>query len=181
MNGIGFKTGIADRLEELRELYAEYATAFLGYECTLVDVKNSDRLFRLEQLVPCFHGVVRQQPESCSEAQQFFLDIALRMAFISLSRRLSGEPGTFLCETPENALDMSYVQNVATMFTKFAKERHSVVLTANIQEHGLYHHFLGEINPEQTRQRVLNLLDYGLLSKVHKAAVNGLRKHSPKT
>ncbi len=175
-----FKGGIADRLEELRKLYAEYATAFLGYECSLVDVPNNDRLFRLEQLVPRFHGVVRHQPESCSEAQQFFLDIALRMAFISLSRTLSGEPATFLCETPENALDMSYVKNVATMFTAFAKERHSVVLTANIQEQGLYHHLLSGIKREQIQQRVLNLLDYGRLSKVHEAAVNDLRKHSPK-
>jgi predicted RNA-binding Zn-ribbon protein involved in translation (DUF1610 family) len=174
----GFRQGVTDRLELLREMYIRYATAFLGHECTLAEVPSDDRLFSLNQFVPRFNGVVRHQPESCSEAQQFFLDIALRMAFISLGSRLAGAPGAFLCETPENALDMSYVDNVAKMFTDFADEKHSIVLTANIQENGLYQRFLTGSKAAQA-QRVLNLLEYGQLSDVQKRALKALRKHSP--
>lgn len=106
-----FRIAINDRTNALRRAYADYATSFLGLKCTLSDLATGDRLLSLGGFVPEFDGHRRDTPESCSEAQRFFLDIAFRMALIDSASTLAGYPAIFLCETPENALDISYIDN----------------------------------------------------------------------
>jgi hypothetical protein len=173
-----FRNSIAERIDLLRNLYVRYATAFLGHECTLSEVRKEDRLLSLNQFVPKFNNVVRETPESCSEAQQFFLDIAFRMAFIDLAGTLAGEAGSFFCETPENALDLSYIDNVARMFTDFATQKHALLLTANIQRDGIVQRLLKNIPARDQGKRVMNLLEIGKLSDVQKRALPDLERYS---
>jgi hypothetical protein len=163
-----FMRTAAERLSQVRSHYSAYATEFLGLDCTLAEVGGGDRMLGLMKFVPHFNGVERDSPESCSEAQRFFLDIAFRMALIDLATELTSHKATFLCETPENALDMSYVSNVVNMFLRFAKRGHNLLLTANIQLGGIAQQLLRAGRPSQRRGRFLNLLDIGQLSKVHK-------------
>lgn len=165
-----FYSSIANQTERLRMLYKTYATAFLGIECELVETKAHDRFLDLKLFIPSFNNTVRPKPTSCSEAQRFFLDIAFRMALVDLFQESSNRPGTFLCETPETALDLSYLSNVATMFKEFTKNHHAVLLSANIQRHGIAAELFRSVPKSEKPQRVLNLLAVGRLSDVQKKA-----------
>ena len=170
-----FRAQVADRTAQLGELYERYATSFLGLKCELTETEESDRLLSLTRFVPRFNGSARENPETCSEAQRFFLDIAFRMALIDLSSTFSGKSGTFVCETPETALDMSYVDNVVQMFRKFSQEGHALLLTANIQPNGIAGKLLASVPKRKRRDHILNLLDIGQLSDVHTRALPKLR------
>jgi hypothetical protein len=170
-----FRDRVADRTKQLGQLYADYATSFLGLKCELTETEEPDRLLSLTRFVPKFNDSAREYPETCSEAQRFFLDIAFRMALIDLSSTFSGEPATFICETPETALDMSYIDNVVRMFCKFSEEGHTLLLTANIQQNGIASKILSSVPKRTRRSHVLNLLDIGQLSEVHRNALPKLR------
>jgi hypothetical protein len=128
-------------------------------------------LLELKLFVPRFDDVIRHSAESCSEAQRFFLDIAFRMALIDTA---GGERGTatFFCETPETALDVSYIGNVVTMFSSFARKQHNILLTANVQTAGLAEKLLARIAKKERPGRIVNLLEVGRLSAVQQAARN---------
>jgi hypothetical protein len=176
-----FRSQVADRTAQLGDLYARYATSFLGLRCELTETEETDRLLNLTRFVPKFNGCARENPETCSEAQRFFLDIAFRMALIDLSSAFSDKPGTFLCETPETALDMSYVDNVVRMFDRFSEEGHSLLLTANIQPNGIAAKLLASVSKRNRPSHILNLLDIGQLSDVHVATLPKLRATVRKT
>jgi len=171
-----FRESASERSEKLRVLYMEYASAFLGLTCDLVEVKDGDRLLLLSRFVPQFNERLRDSPDTCSEAQRFFLDIAFRMALIDLASTLTDSNSSFVCETPENALDMSYVDNVVEMFSVFAKKKHSLLLTANIQPDGFASKLLKTHVPKRERpRRIVNLLDLGQLSDVHQDALDDMK------
>jgi hypothetical protein len=163
-----FRNKMDARMDKLRAAYAGYATAFLGLPCELDEV-GQNGLLELKLFVPRFDNAVRPQPESCSEAQRFFLDIAFRMALIDLACGERGT-GTFICETPETALDFSYVTNVVAMFSSFAKKRHNILLSANIQNSGIAEKLIARLAVKDRAKHVVNLLEVGRLSAVQQAA-----------
>jgi len=135
----------------------------------------------LSVFVPKFNGTARPNEESCSEAQRFFLDIAFRMALIDLASDLSDQRGGFICETPETALDMSYIDNVVAMFRRFAGRGHSLLLTANVQIEGIAQKLLASIPRGERRGHVLNLFEIGQPSDVHKGDMERLKRAIRKT
>ena len=165
-----FRRKMDVRMEMLRVSYTSYATAFLGLPCELDEIGQGGML-DLRLFVPRFADVVRQQADSCSEAQRFFLDIAFRMALIDTA---CGERGTatFFCETPETALDMSYVRNVVSMFSAFAKKQHNILLTANVQTAGIAEKLLERLVKSKRPSRIVNLINYGRLSSVQEKAID---------
>lgn len=171
-----FLRSVDARITALGRAYERHGTAFLGVICRLSQIADGDRLMGLTMFVPEFDGSARIRPESCSEAQRFFLDIALRLALIDMAMLLAGLPATFICETPENALDASYVDNVVRMFAGFATHRHTLIFTANLQHQGLAQKIMASVAVEQRSHRVLNLLEVGHLSDVHKKAIKMLQR-----
>lgn len=169
-----FRTIVDDRVSRLCRMYELYATDFLGIKCALAETESID-LISITQFIPKFGGIVRDSPQSCSESQRFFLDIAFRMALIDLACEKGKDAATFVCETPETALDISYVDNVVKMFSQFLDRGHSLLLTANIQRDGIAGKILNRVNKKQRTSHVLNLLDIGRLSDVHKRALPKLR------
>jgi hypothetical protein len=161
-----FRQAMATRTEQLRQLYTNYATAFLGLPCELVESASSDNFLNLVLFVPQFEDVTRNAEESCSEAQRFFLDIAFRMALIDLAAPMADERSSFLCETPETALDLSYIDNVGKMFEKFARQQHTLLLTANVQRQGVAERLLSTTAARLRSRRVVNLFETGRLSSV---------------
>jgi hypothetical protein len=91
------------------------------------------------------------------------------MALIDLA---CGDRGTatFICETPETALDFSYVNNVVRMFASFAKKRHNILLSANIQNSGIAEKLIARIAKRDRRKHIVNLLEVGRLSAVQQSA-----------
>jgi len=170
-----FLEAVKERLEHLRHTYEQYATEFMGITCRLVSTEEPDRLLGLTAFVPEFGGAIRPQPESCSEAQRFFLDIAFRMALIDVGSTLSGTSACFICETPENALDVSYIDNVVQMFRRFTGRRHTLLFSANLQDGGIAQKIMAAVPKSERRDRVVNLLDFGQLTEVHRNALTRLK------
>jgi hypothetical protein len=159
-----FGTKVDARMDKLRASYADFATDFLGLQCELEEVSQGG-LLDLKLFVPKFDDVLRETPESCSEAQRFFLDIAFRMALIDAA---GGDRGTatFICETPETALDITYVENVVEMFSSFAQRQHNMLLTANVQPLGIAEKLLIRSPKTERPARIVDLLQVGRLSTV---------------
>lgn len=169
-----FREAIDGRIEELRQTYSSYATEFLGIPCSLTETPTK-HLLSLSRFVPMFNGKARLTPESCSESQQFFLDIAFRLALIDQATVTNDNAATFLCETPENALDMSHLDNVVRMFNQFLDKGHSLFLTSNIQRDSIAKPLLHTIQKARRPAHVVNLLDFGRLGTVHLKALRKLR------
>jgi len=163
-----FNQKVNERIGRFRGVYAKHATAFLGLPCELVEIEEGGHL-DLSLFVPAFGGVTRQTERSCSEAQRFFLDIAFRLALIETAGTSKGT-ATFFCETPETALDLSYVTNVVEMFNNFTSGGNNVLLSANIQIGGIAEEILTGIPVDEREKHLLNLLDLGRLSEVQEQA-----------
>ena len=161
-----FHQNAGNRIQRLSELYQTYASAFLGKECNLEQVEADDRLLDLSLFVPKFDDKERNRSSECSEAQRFFLDIAFRMSIIHLASEQAGSAVSFICETPENALDMSYIDNVASMFQNFSKDGRSIILTANLQPGSVAKPILEGVSSRNKEKHYINLLEYGNLSEV---------------
>lgn len=168
-----YRQAVEDRVIVLRTLYARYATAFLGIPCELIEQDVSD-LFQFKRFIPVFDGKERPTPSSCSEAQRFFLDIAFRLALIDYASTVDAGRASFICETPENALDMTYVDNVVEMFARFSESNHRLLLTANIQRDSFAARLLRKYKDRD--KRVVNLLEIGRLSEVQKKGLPALKR-----
>lgn len=73
---------------------------------------------------------VRPEPETVSESQRFFIDIALRMA---ISEFMSETAATLIVDTPEGSLDIAYEARAGSMFSTFVKDGNSILMTANLR------------------------------------------------
>lgn len=73
---------------------------------------------------------LRAQPDTVSESQRFFIDIALRMA---LSEYMADGAATLLIDTPEGSLDIAYEARAGSMLSKFVAEGNRVLMTANLR------------------------------------------------
>lgn len=169
-----FRNAIDARLVQLGAAYQAYATQFLGLPCELSE-RPQGGMVNLSRFVPHFNDAPRDTPESCSEAQRFFLDIAFRMALIDLASTSASEKAMFVCETPETALDMSYIDNVVRMFGRFGDMGHALLFSANIQPNGIAEKLLRLVPADERVSHVLNLLDIGQLSNVHRDSLDALR------
>ena len=154
-----------DRNKKLSEIYEQLSSDFMGKKVTLEYERSTDRFVDIDYLIPKFDDEVRKNAEDCSEAQRFFLDIAFRMSLIILNQELIGESGTFICETPESALDISYVKNVVKMFCQFMV-KNSLILSNNLQRLGLAQELTSVWDGENTS--IFDLLEHGKLSEVQK-------------
>lgn len=161
-----FLNNFEERNSRLSVIYKNMATAFLGKEVTLEYEKSPDKFVDINYLIPVFDGEPRKSPEDCSEAQRFFLDIAFRMSLIVLNQELTRTSGTFICETPESALDVSYVNNVVKMFFEFLENENKLILSNNLQKLGLAHLLISEAKEKHKDYYVFDLLKYGRLSDV---------------
>ena len=169
-----FRRAVDSRIDTLGKSYRDYATHFLGIPCELSEQEAGD-IVTLSCFVPSFNSIPRPTEETCSEAQRFFLDIAFRMALIDLARLATEAPATFICETPETALDVSYVDNVVEMLRQFTGRGHGLLLSANIQPNGIAGKVLHLLPTASRPRHVLNLLDIGQLSEVHQRSIQTLQ------
>lgn len=170
-----YRSAMKERAEWIGDRYTYYSTSFLGIPCSLRE-SPMPRNEGLRTFVPEFEDIVRDSPDSCSEAQRFFLDIAFRMALIDYATKRAEGPAIFFCETPETALDLSYVDNVVTMFQRFTEAGHTLVLTTNAQLDSIAAKLLKKIPKRRRRNRLLNLIEVGRLSAVQRSALPRLRQ-----
>lgn len=158
-----FQDHFIQRSDRLSAIYRNLATSFLGKEVSLEYEDSLDKFVRIKYLIPRFDDEVRRNSEDCSEAQRFFLDIAFRLSLISLNHELTKSYGTFICETPESALDVSYIDNVIVMFLQFINNN-KLILSNNLQRLGLASRLVSKSKKDEIH--IFDLLNYGKLSDV---------------
>ena len=106
--------------------FARLAQRFLGIDLDIsLDLGDSLRL------IVAIDGKKRRGPDTLSESQRFFVDIALRMA---LAQQMSAEesPACLYIDTPEGSLDIAYEARAGMMFGEFATDGYQIIMTANI-------------------------------------------------
>ncbi|EHQ88996.1 ATP-binding protein [Desulfosporosinus youngiae] len=165
-----FITNFQTRYEQLHSIYSDLAYKFLGIPVELKFIKSKASFVNMNYLVPHFSNVDRDSSETCSEAQRFFLDIAFRMSLIALNKAISNIDSTFICETPENALDISYIDNVVKMFMTFMQKGGTMVLTNNLQYLGIAQTLIKEAKKQKIKIDIFDLLTYGKLSEIQSAS-----------
>ncbi|MDY9920869.1 MAG: AAA family ATPase [Synergistota bacterium] len=158
------------RYEQLGQIYADLASKFIGTDVTLIYTKSQAKFVNMNYLIPHFNGIDRDSPETCSEAQRFFLDIAFRMSILSFNKNISSADASFICETPENALDASYIDNVVKMFLAYMYRGGNLILTSNLQYQGITHPLVKETKEQNMKIEVFDLLKYGKLSDIQNAS-----------
>jgi hypothetical protein len=104
---------------------------------------------------------IRSLPETVSESQRFFIDIALRMA---LAEFMSTGPASLLIDTPEGSLDIAYEAQAGAMFSKFVASGNAVLMTANLRSSELILR-LAKLEKRQGMQ-IARMTDWTDLSEV---------------
>lgn len=107
---------------------------------------------------------LRAQPDTVSESQRFFIDIALRMA---LSEYMARGVATLLIDTPEGSLDIAYEARAGSMFSKFVAEGNRVLMTANLRSSQLVLR-LAQLQKSSGMQ-VVRMTDWTDLSEVQQS------------
>lgn len=172
-----FEDASSQRIRSLQKAASKYGHDFLGRPCEFIAIPARSELGNLSFFVPMFADEERKSPETCSESERFFLDIAFRMALLELAGELSDSSSTFICETPETALDLAYTKNVSEMFSRFAKHGFALVLSANIQlgGAGVAAPLLKAYSTAERERRIFNLLEAGFSSEVQQKSIAEFR------
>lgn len=103
------------------------ANEFLGLDLDIAFEMLSTKV----RLVLAVQSTRRRAQNTLSESQRLFIDIALRMALAQQMSAPGSEPSLFI-DTPEGSLDIAYESRAGSMFGRFVKAGHQLIMTANI-------------------------------------------------
>lgn len=137
---------ISRRSEAIKNSFDSYAEGFLLEVCRLTWSMQKDRLGQSGAFIdfPAFEvamtgadfvdPVRRTGPEQVSESQREFIDLAFRMALMSVAG--NGRKGTLVIDAPESSLDAVFVGRASDVLSRFAKAKggNRLVVTSNIVE-----------------------------------------------
>jgi DNA repair exonuclease SbcCD ATPase subunit len=107
---------------------------------------------------------LRATPDTLSESQRFFIDIALRMA---LSEFMAENSATLLIDTPEGSLDIAYEARAGVMFSSFVANDNKLLMTANLRSSQLVLR-LANLQREKGMQ-IVRMTDWTELSEVQQS------------
>lgn len=163
---------LVKRSDEIRTAFMKYAGGFLLESVQLIWSPQKARLgqtgeaiefpaFELEMSGANFASPVRRTgPEQVSESQREFIDLAFRMALMSVASN-SGH-GSLVIDAPEASLDAIFVTRAADVLAKFASAAggNQLTITSNLVEGQLIPELLIRSAPSGDRlSRVVNLFD----------------------
>ena len=167
---------ITARSGELVEAFAELVKILLVEEARLVQVEVEPRYLeapgRTEDRVevPAYEAEMtaatrpaftrRKDPSEVSESQRELIDLAFRLALVSVF----GEASTFAMETPEASLDGIAMERVGRALAGFASRKSNrLVVTSNLTNASIitamFEATEPEAGPASRLRRVLNLLE----------------------
>ena len=169
-----FNKILLDINKEVADRFSYYAELFLDEKCAVVfDETGEYGKRRGPQLnaphsafYPVIDGKLRTSPSTLSEAQRLFVDLAFRMALLTTWSKRKKKNVTLIVETPEGSVDVAYMVRVAQMLRQFAKEGNVVIITTNLNNDEFLPALFGETPKSQRKQRIYNLLEYGIPKKV---------------
>lgn len=118
----------AEAEEEFVPLFKRLAQVFLGMD---LDISLQTSESPAIGLVAELKSTKRRRMFDLSESQRFFIDIALRMAFVQYLSK-PNFPAPLVIDTPEGSLDIAYENKAGEMFADYVRQGYHLVMTANI-------------------------------------------------
>ncbi|MQB35121.1 AAA family ATPase [Rhizobium rhizogenes] len=144
--------------------FRELAEAFIGRP---IDVElehrqgANDSGFKLKLRMD---DQLRPVPDTVSESQRFFIDIALRMAILEY---MASGPATLFIDTPEGSLDIAYEARAGSMFSKFVRNNNALMMTANLRSSELIRR-LASLE-KRAGMQIVRMTDWTDLSQVQQS------------
>lgn len=124
--------------------------------------------FSVEMTGANFVSVVRRDsPEQVSESQREFIDLAFRMALVSVGTQSA--TSTIVIDAPESSLDAVFVNRAATVLASFANanKTNRLVVTSNLAAGKLIPAMLraAESDPKARFDRIVDLFNAGVATR----------------
>ena len=145
---------IAEQKDAIKQEFDKFVGGFLVEEAELVWSPQKGRVgetgrpiefasFELKMSGANFVSPMRRSgPEQVSESQREFIDLAFRMALMSVAAQNSG---TLIIDAPESSLDAVFVRRAADVLSRFGNQRENrLVITSNLID--------GDLIPELVRR-----------------------------
>lgn len=164
--------------------FKKYASLYLDEPCDVELLQEADLPGRRGPQVkaphaaffPVVSGEVRPSAQALSDAQRAFVDLAFRMAVVDAWHMRTRKTVTMFVETPEGAVDIAYMERVASMLRTFSLQGHTLIVTTNLNNE-LFLPELLSAHPKANRmERVLNLLEVGRPHRVQQARMKRFRQ-----
>lgn len=160
----------------IAKAFKKYATLYLDEPCDVEFLKESKLPGKRGPQVkaphaaffPVVSGQMRPSAQALSDAQRTFVDLAFRMAVIDVWHQQTSKTMTMIVETPEGAVDLAYMDRVATMLRTFSNQGHTVIVTTNLNNEFFLPALLAVHQKSQRMERILNLIEQGRPHKVQK-------------
>ncbi|MHB8268621.1 AAA family ATPase [Bradyrhizobium sp.] len=167
-----FRLVVAESVKRVQSLQDEIAESFQGYlqvflketaELVYQTVKDRVGQGGASFEFPAFHltmtgGAVagqtmRDNPDEVSQSQAEFVDLAFRMALMSIAGE--GGPASLVVDAPEASLDFLFAERAGQQLAKFSKAlpENRVVITSYLPSHHLLTSFFKSIRTERERRR----------------------------
>ncbi|UCM50382.1 AAA family ATPase [Aeromonas caviae] len=144
--------------------FRELAESFIGLPVDVILDHRNGKTSSGFSLILELNDHIRSTSDKLSESQRFFIDIALRMA---LSEFMFKGKSTLIIDTPEGSLDIAYEARAGSMFSKFATEGNTIVMTANLRSSYLVLR-LSELQKSKKMQ-IVRMTDWTKLTDVQKS------------
>lgn len=160
----------------IAKAFKKYATLYLDEPCDVELLEESELPGKRGPQVkaphaaffPVISGKTRPSAQALSDAQRTFVDLAFRMAVIDVWHQQTGKTVTLIVETPEGAVDLAYMDRVASMLRTFSNQGHTLVVTTNLNNEYFLPELLAVHQKNQRMERILNLIEQGRPHKVQK-------------
>ena len=151
-----FKTYLQIFLKEKAELVYQVVKARVGQAGAIFEFPA----FRLAMTGGAVAGqTVRENPDEVSQSQAEFVDLAFRMALMSVTAK--GGPAALFVDAPEASLDFLSATRAGEQLAKFSRAlpENRVVVTSYLPSHHLLLSFFKPIRGEKERaKRIVDLI-----------------------
>jgi hypothetical protein len=163
---------VVGRSNEVEADFEEFARGFLLEDCDLVWAPHAARVGQTGQAIsfPSFDlslsgsdftaPVRRSGPEDVSESQREFIDLAFRMALMSVAG--ANGVSSLVIDAPESSLDAVFTRRAAAVLARFAgdSDGNRLVLTSNLVEGSLIPTLVAMAIPAAERNdRIVDLFE----------------------
>jgi len=154
---------------KIAKAFNKYASLYLDETCDVKFLKESELPGKRGPQVkaphaaffPVISGHTRPTAQALSDAQRSFVDLAFRMAVIDVWHQVTKGTVTMIVETPEGAVDIAYMERVATMIRTFGDQGHTLIITTNLNNDIFLPGVMAQWPKSDRATHILNLLEEG--------------------
>lgn len=154
---------------KIAKAFKKYASLYLDEPCDVKFLKESELPGKRGPQVkaphaaffPVVSGHTRPSAQALSDAQRSFVDLAFRMAVIDVWHQVTKGTVTMIVETPEGAVDIAYMERVATMIRTFGDQGHTLIITTNLNNDIFLPEVMAGWPKPDRAAHILNLLERG--------------------